>query len=191
MNTAEEQLQLIERMIKQSQQKISDNGQFYLLWGWVALSASLIHYGLLHFTDFSMPYLVWIILMPLAGIVSSIMGRKQSKKAERTLYSDKVLPYLWAGCTISMLILIVLGYKLTWNLVYPLLLIIWAIGLFSSGALIRFKPLMYAAALNWILAIFAFFVAFDVQLLLIACSMLFSYLVPGYMLQAQARRDAA
>jgi len=191
MTTAEEQLQLIERMIKQSQQKFSDNGKFYLLWGWVALSASLIHYALLGFTDFSMPYLVWIILMPLAGIASSIMGKRQSKQADHTLYSDKVMPYLWAGCTISMLILIVLGYKLTWNIVYPLLLIIWAIGLFSSGALIRFKPLMYGAVLNWILAIFAFFVAFDVQLLLIACSMLFSYLVPGYMLQAQARRDAA
>jgi hypothetical protein len=138
-----------------------------------------------------MPYLVWIILMPLAGIASSIMGKRQSKQADHTLYSDKVIPYLWAGCTISMLILIVLGYKLTWNIVYPLLLIIWAIGLFSSGALIRFKPLMYGAVLNWILAIFAFFVAFDIQLLLIACSMLFSYLVPGYMLQAQARRNAA
>ena len=191
MTTAEEQLQLIDRMIKQSQQKLSDNGQFYLLWGWVALAASIIHYGLLSFTDFSMPYLVWIILMPLAGIVSGIMGSRISKQAESTLYSDKVLPYLWAACTVSILILIVLGYNIGWDIVYPMLLIIWAIGLFSSGALIRFKPLMFGAVLNWILAIFAFFVAFDIQLLLIACSMLFSYLVPGYMLQAQARRNAA
>ncbi len=191
MNTAEQQLQLIERMIKQSQQKFSDNGKFYLLWGWVALAASLIHYGLLSFTNFSMPYIVWIILMPLAGIASAIMGRKQSKESERTLYSDKVLPSLWLACTISMLILIVLGYKLAWDVVYPILLIIWAIGLFSSGALIRFKPLMFGAVLNWALAIFAFFVTFEIQLLLIACSMLFSYLIPGYMLQAQARRNAA
>tara|TARA_R110001592_G_scaffold243783_1_gene504865 strand:- start:106219 stop:106794 length:576 start_codon:yes stop_codon:yes gene_type:complete len=191
MNTAQEQLQLIDRMIKQSQQKISDNGQFYLLWGWIALAASLMHYALLNFSDFNMPWIVWPILMGGGGIAAWIMGSKSRKQAERTLYSDKVLPYLWGGSSISMFILLVLGNKIGWTNVYPILLCIWAVGLFSSGALIRFKPLIYAAVLNWILAIFAFFVAFDIQLLLIACSMLFSYLVPGYMLQAQARRDAA
>jgi hypothetical protein len=55
------------------------------------------------------------------------------------------------------------------------------IGTSLSGVIFRFRPLMIGGILNWIIALTAFYVDFDIQLLLLALSMVVSYLIPGYL----------
>jgi hypothetical protein len=43
---------------------------------------------------------------------------------------------------------------------------------------------MIGGILNWLIALTAFYVSFDIQLLLLALSMVVSYLIPGYLVKA-------
>jgi len=60
-------------------------------------------------------------------------------------------------------------------------MMVYGIWLFISGGTIRFKPLMIGGIINWILAMAAFFVSFDQQLLLLALAVLLGYIIPSYL----------
>ena len=65
---------------------------------------------------------------------------------------------------------------------YPLIMIVYGTMLFTIGGCLQFKPLIIGGIINWLLAIAAFFVAFDMQLLIIAVAVLSGYIIPGYLL---------
>lgn len=188
--THEESLNLIKGMIQSAQNKMQDNSIHYLLWGWLVSVASIVHFTLIQ-VNFQSPWLVWPVIMPIGGIAAGIVGHRQGKKASVKTYTDRLMSFVWGGMVICMLILLSQGAHLEWGVVYPILMILWGWALFISGGMVRFKPLMFGGALNWILGTIGFYVTFENQLLLIAASMVFSYLVPGYMLRAKARVNAA
>ncbi len=119
------------------------------------------------------------------------MGYRQGKKSTVTTYTDRLMAYLWGGMVVVMLALLVQGARMGWDEVYPILFLLWGWALFVSGGMVRFMPLMWGGVFNWAMGIFAFYQSFEVQLLLIATSMIATYLIPGYMLRLKFKKDAA
>lgn len=188
--THEESLKLIKGMIHSAQNKMQDNSIHYLLWGWLVSIASLVHFTLIQM-DVQNPWLVWPVAMPLGGIAAGIIVYRHGKKATVTTYTDRLMSYVWGGMVICMLLLLSQGSRIGWEIVYPILLILWGWALFISGGMVRFKPLIVGGALNWVLGLVGFFQSFETQLLIIAVSMVVSYLIPGYLLKAKMKRNAA
>ena len=71
---------------------------------------------------------------------------------------------------------------------YPMVMMVYGIWLFISGGAIKFKPLIAGGIVNWILCIVAFFVSFEIQLLLLALAVLLGYIIPGHMLKSRYQK---
>jgi hypothetical protein len=64
-----------------------------------------------------------------------------------------------------------------------MILVLYGIFLYTCGSAIEFNPLRFGGALNWIAALIAFNVSFEIQLLILAGAVLGGYIIPGYLLK--------
>jgi hypothetical protein len=185
-------LHLIEDMISKAKNELKDNGTYYLFWGWLVFSAAVINYSLLVFTDFEIHGLPWIILMPLGGIVSAFGWLKDGKQNQRVkTYVDDAIKQVIRAFVISILVVcITMPMGNQWRAFYPTLIVLYAIWLYISGGMLKFKPLIWGAVLNWILAAIGFiFPSTENHLILIALAVLGGYIIPGYMLKRKYKLD--
>ena len=185
--THEHSLKIIYEMIETSKSNIKDNSFFFLLWGWLVLAASLIHFGLLY-VPYQYAFLPWPILMITGAIISAIAGYRMGKKAKVMSHIDKMMAYLWYGFFVVIMIIISMALAgiLTWSLTYPLIISMYGLGTFVSGGVLKFRPLINGGIASWFIAIIAFLVPSHYVLLLTGLSILIAYLIPGYMLKAKA-----
>jgi hypothetical protein len=187
-------LQLIEQMIGSAKREVKDNGFFFLLWGWLVFAGALIDFALLKniYPEWQSKHaLVWAILMPLGGIVTFIAGRREASKPVRVkTYIDELMNYVVKAFVISLVIVcFLMPATSNWPSFFPVLIILYAVWLYISGGALRFKPLIYGGLANWLFAFAAFFVSYDIQLLLLAAAVLIGYIVPGHLLQRNYNKD--
>lgn len=184
----QESLLLIHRMISTAKEEISDNGFFFLLWGWLVFVASISNYILLTVVKYEHNGLPWAILMPLGGVISFIYGARLEKKAKVKTFMDEIMNYVLIAFLVSLfIVLFVMGPVGGFTLAYPVILLLYGIWLFVSGGALRFRPLVLGGIINWMCAIAAFFLPFENQLLLLALAVLLGYIIPGHMLKAKYR----
>lgn len=178
-----ESLSIIQSMVNKTQRQFSDDSFHYIMWGWLVLTASIIHFILLQMHVMQAP-VVWL-LMPVGGIVSLVYGAKQSKKEKIKTYVNTYMGYLWGAMGIAMMVVLGMGVKLGAENVYPIMILIYGIGTFVSGGLLSFKPLIIGGIICFVLSVVSFFMVFQYQLLFIATAMLVSYIIPGHLLKAK------
>jgi len=183
-----ESLEVINRMIKTAQNDLEDNSFYYLFWGWLVFLASASNYALIQ-TGYIKPFLPWAILMPLGGVITGFYAYFHQKKRKVKTYVDEVMKYVVIAFLVSLFIVLSSMPKLGLA-TYPMVMIIYAIWLFISGGAIKFQPLVYGGVINWICGIAAFFVTFEIQLLILAGAVLSGYIIPGYMLKSRFRKQA-
>jgi hypothetical protein len=180
----QDSLRVIQEMIEKTKKGIKDNGFFFLLWGWLVLVASLSHFAMLYWNLFDKPWLPWPLLMTAGGIASGIYGAMSKKEKAAPSYVERFMGYLWGAFSIALLIVLGSMVKLGPTAVYPFILVLYGIGTFVTGGVLKFRPLLIGGVICWICAIGSLFVSFDIQLLLIAVAVLFSYIIPGHILKA-------
>jgi len=185
--TEQESLAVISRMIKTAQSDIEDNSFYYLIWGWLVFVASTLNY-LLRQANYENDFLPWAILMPLGGIITAIYSYKQEKKQRVKSYVDDVMKYVIIAFLVSLFIVLLSMSKLGLA-TYPMVMIIYGVWLFISGGAIKFQPMVIGGIVNWALAIAAFFVGFELQLLLLAAAVLLGYIIPGHLLKSRFKKQ--
>jgi len=184
METTEKQMnetegfEIIQKMINTVKAEIDDSSFYNLLWGWLVFIASLGNYALL-MSGYEHPYITWW-LMPVGGIVTGIYASKHERHKKVKTYLDELMKYVLIAFGVSLCMVLLFQSKLQMN-TYPMVMMVYGIWLFISGGTIRFKPLMIGGIINWILAMAAFFVSFDQQLLLLALAVLLGYIIPSYL----------
>lgn len=184
--SAADSLRLIQQMIQAAKQELSDNSFELLLWGWLVLAATLLHYLLLHL-HYERPWLPWPVLMSAGGLIAFGYGwRRGQRERVRTAQTD-FLQFLWVGFGVLLLMLLGVGATSGWHRVYPLILGLYGLGTFATGGALRFRPLLWGGGACWVLATLAFRVAFDTQLLLVAAAVVVAYIGPGYVLRNRYR----
>lgn len=182
--TENESWEIIQGMIANAKQDFKDDGYFLLLWGWLVLVASTGHYLLLTRTEFAHPYITWSLM--LVGIVATVWKVSKYHKQRVKTYVGTLMQSLWLAVFISIMITLVAAALVTgYQVAYPVILLLYGIGIFVSGSLFRFSPLIIGAIGTWTLALIAFFVSFQTQLLLLALATMISYIIPGYLLKSQ------
>ncbi len=183
----EKQLQLIEEMITTAKGNLKDGNIFYLIWGWLVLVAALLNYYLLNFTDYPNHWIGWPTLMTLGAIISIIVGFKMEKKRTVKTYVDRAIGYLWIGFGATLLVLIISMQQLGVLKTYPILILLYGLGTFVSGGILKFKPLIIGGVLCWIIGALAVYANFSQQLLLISLAVIVSYIIPGHLLGAKPK----
>ena len=186
MMTEQEILLVIQQMIQSAKQEFYDKSFYYLLWGWLVFIASIGQFALSSI-GIAHSEMVWM-LMPLGGIITAIYSRREKSKEKVKTYFDEFNRHALVAFMVSLFIVLGSGQKLQINC-YPMLIMVYGGWLYISGGALRFKPLMIGGVINWALAIAAFFVGFEIQLLLLAAAVLLGYIIPGYLLKARHRKS--
>ncbi|MCD4695397.1 MAG: hypothetical protein K8S16_04070 [Bacteroidales bacterium] len=183
----QQSLKIIQEMIATSKNNMKDNSFFYLLWGWLVLGASLIHFGLMQI-QWDYAWLPWPVMMTIGGIASGIAGYRMGKNAKVISHVDKMIMYLWWSFLVVLFIILFAAglQKITWYMSHSLIIVMYGLGTFVSGGVLKFKPLMIGGIACWIIAVISFFTEPQYVLLLIALSIVIAYLIPGYMLKAKS-----
>lgn len=188
--TPEQSLQLINKMITEVKQELHDNGFFFLFWGWLVFISAIANYTLMKMES-GYAYYVWPILMPLGGIITgvySITRKKKSNKRVKTVI-DRAMMYTWIAFGIALFIVLYSGSFLGFDKVYPFVLLVYGIGTFITGGIIKMKLLVFGGVVCWILAVIAFYASFDIQLLLLAAALVIAYIIPGHVINSNYRKN--
>ncbi len=182
----QESLQLIREMISKAKNDLSNQAFYPILWGWVVLIGSLGHFLLLRYTAFEHPYIVWLIIF--VGIIGSVIKGFSERNTTKTVtYASSVIAMIWVIFLVNYFILIPFIAKINF-LITPIILLMSAGSIFLSGFVLKFKPFYWGGIFTWIMAVAAFIVSSDIQLLASATAVLFGLLIPGYILKYREER---
>jgi hypothetical protein len=184
--TPQQSIELIQSMISKAKQQMYDNSIYFLVWGWLTFFGFIGQFLLKNIFNYEKHYLIWLI--GFLGVAFSIyQGRKEKKTVKVSSYVDDSMKHLWTGMAICFFVLSIILTKIGWGTsVYPFFIMLYGLGTFISGLLLRFNPLVIGGLLAWGLAIGAVFVVYDYQMLFAAAAILLSYIIPAYLLR---RRD--
>lgn len=188
----QESVQLIRNMLERTQHQVSDNGFYFLLWGWLVFLSALLNYiGWLIVGSREFIYLPWAILMPMGGVITAIYSQRQMKKQTVVTYTQELLNKVLIAYLVSMFIILFIGmYAYGWEKCYPFLMIVYGIWLFVSGSAIRFRWLVAGGIFTWCCAVVTFFVPSPHQLLMLSIAVLGGYIIPGHLLRNRFRKNA-
>ena len=179
----QDSLRLIQSMIAKTKQDISDSSIHFLVWGWITFIACTGQFILKNVFNYEKHYLVW--LLTIVGIVfSNWYNFKEEKTRKVKTYVGDSIKHLWIGMAIAYLVLSIIFTKTGWNTqVFPFFILLYGLGAFISGSIIQFRPLVIGGIIAFLLAIVSVFAEYDYQILFAAAAILFSYIIPAYLLR--------
>jgi hypothetical protein len=184
-------LAIISAAVQNARERIIEDGYYYLLWGYLVLTAAVANYVLLEVVGEKYAWIPWPVLMTLGGILAGVTGHRRSSKAKVKTFFDTAMIFLWSAFLIALFM--ILGFTAAKQIdpqaTYPLIIIIYGIGTWVSGGILKFKPLIFGGIICWIIAGISFYYPFDVQLLLLALAILIAYIIPGHMLKFKASKN--
>jgi len=186
----EEGLKTIYAMIQSAKSTIGENYLYYLFWGYLVLFACIAEYVLITLFRYNQHYLVWPVLMGLGMVISVLFNIRQAKRSTSKSFIGQVMMYLWGGWLVSFVILIVfanLGQQ--YAVILPLAMVMYGLGIFVSGGVIDFRPLIFGGILSWIAAGISFFQPHSIQLLIMIGVVIVSYIIPGHLLRRKSKEQ--
>ncbi|WP_276132272.1 hypothetical protein [Polluticoccus soli] len=181
-----QQLALISEMISTARKEFNHNGNIYLLWGWLVCVAAIGQYILLRMNS-EYNALPWSLMFFGAVGQMILMYRDRNRQSTKT-HVGRVIGNAWAAFGISLGLTLFMQGKLQLN-TFPIVMMLYAIPLFISGAALEANALKYGAIACWCCALVAFFVGFEEQLLLLAAAVIMGYIIPGYILNARYKTE--
>ncbi|MEO5997945.1 MAG: hypothetical protein ABIQ00_14815 [Chitinophagaceae bacterium] len=184
--TPEESIKLIQNMIEKTRQRFSDQGHYFLLWGWCTFLALLGQFVLIYFFKSPYHYMVWLITF-VCMFITIYWTIREDREKKATTYVKESMRYLWTGLGITFFIFCLIFVKLGWWNCYPFYITLYGVGTFVSGKILQFKPLVWGGIISWILAAVSVWFHNDVHILFAAVSILVSYIIPGHLLKFRYR----
>jgi MFS family permease len=187
--SGEESLQLIQQMIQVAKDDHRENGDGWLIWGWLLFVASVASAIMSHTKSSEYISYVWMGMLVI-GLVVYMAGRLQKKKHKRVqTYVQELLEKLGTGFFISLFVLIIASNMSNSFFSFGYFYVLYAFWMFIHGSAIRFRPLIIGAIVNWAAAIAIFYIEdFRQDMMISAVAILVGYLIPGYMLRAEYRK---
>ena len=187
--TEKESLHLIQQMIQVAKEEHRENGDGWLIWGWLLFLAS-ISSAILAYVEIR-GYIAWIWSGILViGLVIYLVFHVLTRRDERVkTYVQELLDRIGAGFFISLFAIVAGGFILNSSYSFGYYYILYAFWMFIHGSAIRFRPLIIGAYVNWLAAIAIFLLHDLAQIMAVsAIAVLIGYLIPGYMLRAEYRK---
>ena len=184
-NSTQQNLDLIAQMIRTAQRRFYDDSPYYILWGSAVFLASILQYFLI-VNESAYNGIGWAVFIPAAIIVQMVIIQKQKKKEQSKTHIENLLVSMWIAFGITLFIIMFFSYKIGLN-TYPIILCLYALSTFVSGAAFKINAFVFGSIVCWTLAIISFFVPFDIQLLLLAVGVLFAFIIPGVILRTNEK----
>jgi len=198
MNTQDESLShrdslnLIEQMIAAAKNEHREKGDAWLLWGWLLFIASLSSVILLVVGVREVIGWVWTGVLVAGFAIGFFLSATRKKNDEVTTYVQGFLDKMSIGFFISLFALIAASYLTKNYYAFGYYYVLYAFWMFIHGSVIRFRPLIAGAVINWAAAIAIFLTNngdFLSMMIISSIAILCGYLIPGYMLRSQFKKS--
>lgn len=191
-------LALINEMIQVAKEDHYENGDGWLIWGWLLFVASILSVVFSYADLRRYIGLVWLSILFL-GLIIYVFGHVLSKRRQRVkTYVQVLLDRLGTGFFISLFALVGASYLFNrtgsndQTFVFGYYYILYAFWMFIHGSAIHFRPLIIGAIVNWIAGMAIFFIQdFKYDMMISTVAILVGYLIPGYLLRAAFRKKSA
>ena len=202
-----ESLDLIASMINKAKNSYHDTGRSAMMWGAVVAICSLVKFAELQF-NFRLPFdIYWLTVFAI--IPQIFISKKEKKERNVVSYDDNYMNYIWLGFGIGIALMIIIVnvmgahwqpvaeeyYKLSGNtssfqlfeFISPLFLLLYGMPTFITGAACKFKPMLWGGILCWVCCVITVFTSIKIDLLLVAISSVFAWLIPGVIMERDYR----
>lgn len=178
----QQSIDVIQRMISKTKNTVADSSVFFLLWGWVVFIACVLQYILKNIVHYPYHYNAWLVI--IIGIAGSVyFGSRQDKRVKVKTYVDESIENLWIGIAVTYFALAFIFARIGYEHSFTFYMLLYGIGCFVTGRLIKFTPLVWGGIGAWLLAILSSWLDYDINILLTAGAILISYIIPGYLLR--------
>jgi Flp pilus assembly protein TadB len=184
-----ESLHLIQQMIQVAKADHRENGEGWLIWGWLLFIASIASAVLVYVNFPQYISWVWSGILIVGGVIYILFHVLKRREEKVKTYVQELLDRLGAGFFMSLFAIVAAGFISQSSFGFGYYYILYAFWMYIHGSAIQFKPLIVGAYVNWLAAI-AIFLLNDIGLIMIvsALAVLIGYLIPGYMLKAEYRK---
>ncbi len=187
--TEHEGLQLIQQMIQVAKADNSENGDGWLIWGWLLFLASVSSAVLSYLKIIGYISWIWIGVLIVGMLLYTIFHLLRKKPERVKTYVQELLDRIGTGFFISLFTIVAAGFIINTSHGFGYYYILYAFWMYIHGSAIRFRPLIIGAFVNWIAAIAIFLLEDTGHIMVVsAIAVLVGYLIPGYMLQAEYRK---
>ncbi|SHM42988.1 hypothetical protein SAMN05444266_10856 [Chitinophaga jiangningensis] len=176
----EQSLRLITATIAKTRDNIRAMSDCFLLWGWLIAGASFAFYGLHAFTDTTLYFLPFPLVV-LAGGIWTIRFFRRMKAGTET-WLNWFLKQLWATIGVCFLLVVAMSV-VKHQLPFTYTLLLGGLGTLVSGLVMRFRPLIGGGILFLLLACCSVVVSDAIKPLLQGVAVMGGYLIPGYLLK--------
>jgi len=187
--SAEQSLKLITSMIETTKNSLKDRSHYFLLWGWAVMITCIGQYCLKVIMNYPNHYLVWLIITPVVIIIQIFLIVRDRKVEKVKTFINEVSAYLWTAIGLSFFATSFIFSKIGWENCYSVYIILYAIGTYVSGSLIKFKPLIIGGIICFPLAAVTAYLSFDYQIIMLAVAILISYIIPGHLLRIKQKKQ--
>ncbi|MBK9793724.1 MAG: hypothetical protein IPP60_11710 [Sphingobacteriales bacterium] len=186
--TEQESLAIIQQMIAKSKQQLIDRSKFFFLWGFAVLICAVAQYVMLKMNVLKSDE-VWLA-MPIIAIIHIYIAAKEQKRVKIISHNTIAIGSLWMGLGVAFFALAFLSHRSYVNTgtaldVLPLLILFYGIGTFVTGRILQFKPLIFGGLACFLLCILVTYIDGPEQLLILALSVVVSYIIPGIILKKE------
>jgi hypothetical protein len=188
--TERESLELIASMINKAKNNFSERGLLYLIWGWVILFCCITSFVGAHIFHNDKVYFVWLIVYLV--IIFQILYIRRTRRSQKSkTYTGEINAFVWIVFTICLILVIYICNMFhRYEIINPMLLVLYGMPTFLSGIILKFKPLVIGAVVCWVLAAISPFINMDFQVLLIAIAVVAAWIIPGYLLKQRFKSNA-
>lgn len=206
--TEKESLDLIAQMINKAKDACHDTGIAAIMWGAVIAVCSLVRLSELHF-DYELPFDIYLLTI-VAVIPQVYFSIREKRKRKVKAYGDAFMDYLWMGFGICIFLMIYITSamynqwepaageyrKLSGN-AYPfrlyeftssLFLLLYGLPTFVTGVSMKFKPMLWGGLLCWACCLVCIYTSIKIDLILVAVSSVFAWLIPGVIMEKDYRK---
>lgn len=209
--SGQESLDLIASMIHKAKDSNHDTGVSAIMWGAVIAVSALLKLSEIQF-NYRLPFDPNILAL-VAIIPQIIFSIRERKRRRVKSYDDGYMNYIWLafGICIFLLILIINAVFAELNpvlkeyremtkgspafadfrfseYVASFFLLLYGIPTFITGAACKFKPMVWGGVICWASCVLSLFTSIKADLLFIASSAIFAWLIPGIILESDYRK---
>jgi hypothetical protein len=179
----QESLALIAEAIRKTKENYRENSRFFLLWGWLIVTASLGFFLLRQYTATRFYFLPFPVLSAI-GIVTTLLWYRQLKaEAPTETYLSYFFNRLWLVVGMGFIVVVFVSVSRGMS---PFLytLVVAGIGTLVTGLAMKFRPLVWGGILFFAAAVAGIYLPSAGLPLLNGLAMIGGYLVPGYLLKS-------
>lgn len=180
--SAKESLSLINEMISGARARMSENGFIYLFWGWLILVAALAQFIMLNTGLGAYNYYPYLLAIP-GAIYTAVYESRGKRKNQQADYTGTIMAAVWITAGLNMLIAGFVFAPVLQMSPVSFILIILGLATVISGAVIRFRPLIWGGIISNLAGIAAVFIGYAWHPVLVIAAILAADLIPGYMLR--------